>query len=127
MKLTEITSPDTLTGALGGEFSLICCGTSWSIPCRKQKTILQRLAEEDSRWDCIAVLDIEKCPDAVNRWTIQSIPTTIALRSGREAGRLVGVKSCRRLQAALDMIFPPALAERAWGCAETTTYSQSSV
>lgn len=127
MKFSEIASPDTLKRAIRKEYCLICCGTSWSIPCRKQYSILKRLAAEDSRWDCIAVLDIEKCPDAVTQWTIQSIPTTIAFSNGRETGRLVGLKSYPKLQAALNRILPTGRANRARGKAASINYSQRNV
>jgi thioredoxin 1 len=127
MKFSEITSPDKLKRAITKEYCLICCGTSWSIPCRKQYSILKRLAGEHSRWDCIAILDIERCPDAVTLWTIQSIPTTIVFSNGSEVGRLVGLKSYLKLHAALNRIFPPGFAGQFSGPAETMQCGQSKV
>ena len=127
MNFSEITSPDKLKRAITKEYCLICCGTSWSIPCRKQYSILKRLAGEHSRWDCIAILDIEKCPDTVILWTIQSIPTTIVFSNGSEVGRLVGLKSYLKLQAAFNRIFPPGFAVQFSNPAETMQCGQGKV
>lgn len=127
MKLHEITSPDALKRAISNECCLICCGTSWSMPCRKQYAILQRLAGEHIRPDCIVTLDIEKYPDAAALLTIQSIPTTIVFSNGREAGRFVGLKSHLKLHDALDRISAPCFTHRRRSATETVKHNQSNL
>ena len=127
MKLSKITSPATLKRAIAKECCLVCCGTSWSIPCRKQYSVLERLAKVQLRQDCIALLDIEKHPDTATILSIQSIPTTLVFSNGEEIGRLVGLRSSLKLRVALNRIVPPGFANQFKGETATVKYRQNNL
>jgi thioredoxin 1 len=127
MKLSKITSPETLNRAITKAYCFVCCGTSWSIPCRKQYSILERLAKAHDGRDCIVVLDIEKHPDTATILSIQSIPTTIVFSNGKETGRLVGLRSYPKLRIALSRVVPSASANQCKGQVATMKYREGNV
>lgn len=124
MKLYEITSVDKLKRAVSQEYCVVCCTTSWSVPGRSQCSILARVAKDYVGSGVIFKIDINKRPDAAAILTIQSIPTTIVFHNGREASRLVGLKSFETLSEILNTILPPPL-NRSNGETEARHHSQN--
>ena len=75
---------------------------AWCGPCRMIAPIIEQLAAELSGKCVVGKLDVDQNPQTAARFGVQSIPTLLILKSGREADRLVGAQSkeaiLRRLQ-----------------------------
>jgi thioredoxin len=75
---------------------------TWCPPCRKLAPVLNRLAPTYKGKVAFVKVDVDKVPAVARRYGVQSIPTLLILRDGKEVKRLVGYQSERRLRAALD-------------------------
>jgi thioredoxin 2 len=78
---------------------------AWCGPCRMIAPIVEELAAEMSGRVRVAKLNVDENPATAARFGVQSIPTLLVLRSGREVDRIVGVQPkgeiVRRLGRAL--------------------------
>ncbi len=79
--------------------------TAWCGPCRMIAPVVDQLAEELSGRLRVAKLNIDDNPMTAARFNVQSIPTLLLLRNGREVDRIVGAQPkaeiVRRLQLAI--------------------------
>jgi thioredoxin 2 len=78
---------------------------AWCAPCRMMAPALDELAVEMAGRVRVAKLDVDANPATAARFGVQSIPTLLVLKAGREIDRLVGVhpkvEIVRRLERAL--------------------------
>jgi thioredoxin len=78
---------------------------AWCGPCRMIAPVIETLAKEMSGRAVIGKLDVDANPRTAARFGVQSIPTLLILKGGREVDRLVGVQTkeaiIRRLEANL--------------------------
>lgn len=78
---------------------------AWCGPCRMIAPTIEALARELSGKVLVGKLDVDANPRTASRFGVQSIPTLLVLKDGREVDRLVGVQSreaiLRRLQSHL--------------------------
>lgn len=78
---------------------------AWCGPCRMIAPTIETLARELSGKVLVGKLDVDANPRTASRFGVQSIPTLLVLKGGREVDRLVGVQSreaiLRRLQSHL--------------------------
>lgn len=63
---------------------------AWCGPCRTVAPELEKIASERTGRVIVAKVDTEALPDVAARFRIQSIPTMILFRGGKEAARLSG-------------------------------------
>jgi thioredoxin 2 len=66
---------------------------AWCGPCRIIAPIIDQLARELSGRARVAKLNIDQNPSTTARFGVQSIPTLLVLKNGREVDRLIGVQS----------------------------------
>jgi thioredoxin 2 len=75
----------------------------WCGPCRFLTPIVEDLASELAGRVRVAKLNVDQNPVTAARFNIQSIPSLLVLKGGREAGRIVGLQPkseiLRQLQA----------------------------
>lgn len=71
----------------------------WCGPCRMMAPALDDLAATRAGEILVLKVDTDRAPDLVARFGIRSIPTLIAFRDGREAGRHIGLAQRRELEA----------------------------
>ncbi len=83
------------------ELSLIAFGTPWSSPCRVQQKILVKLMQRYGNIMVFGIVDVEQHPGIAGRCQIQTVPTLIVYRKGKELKRLVGLQSVETLDAIL--------------------------
>jgi thioredoxin 2 len=78
---------------------------AWCGPCRMVAPVVDELARELAGRVRVAKLDVDANPATAARFGVQSIPTLLVLKGGREIDRIVGVQPktelVRRLERAL--------------------------
>lgn len=76
----------------------------WCGPCRTIAPMIEEVAGEMAGRVRVAKLNVDENPNTAARYRVQSIPTLLLLKNGREAERMVGVRSkaevLRRLEQA---------------------------
>jgi thioredoxin 2 len=77
----------------------------WCGPCRTVGPVVEQIAGERAGRVLVGKLDVDDNPATAARFGVQSIPTLLILRGGREIDRIVGAvpkqEILRRLDAAL--------------------------
>ena len=63
----------------------------WCGPCRILEPVIEELATEMAGRVRFAKLNVDENPATASRFTVQSIPTLLVIRGGREIDRMVGV------------------------------------
>ena len=72
---------------------LIDFWAAWCGPCRMVAPVIQQLAREVSGKVRVGKLDVDANQMTAARFRVQSIPTLIILKGGKEVDRIVGVQS----------------------------------
>lgn len=75
----------------------------WCGPCRMVGPELVKVADKRADKVLVAKVDTETLPDVAGRFGIQSIPTMILFRQGREAERLTGAMPAAAIMARLQL------------------------
>jgi thioredoxin 1 len=78
---------------------LLCFSASWCHYCHQMEPVLQQLEAEG--YD-IRRIDLSKDRSSANSWGINALPTFVAVRAGKELGRVEGATSKGKLKALLD-------------------------
>lgn len=81
--------------------TLVDFGTPWSTPCRLQEPILRRLAAQFEGRVLVAAVNVDEFREICLNLVIESIPTLILFRNGKEIQRFVGLQSEFTLSDAL--------------------------
>lgn len=71
-------------------------------PCRALEPRLERIADEYAGRVIIYRVDIDRDMPVAERFGVDSIPTVVILRNGKEVGRLDGLITDDDLQVAFD-------------------------
>ena len=64
----------------------------WCGPCRMIGQVLEDLAKEMAGQVRVAKLNVDENPATAARFNVQSIPTLLVLKGGREIDRIIGVQ-----------------------------------
>jgi thioredoxin 2 len=64
----------------------------WCGPCRMVAPVIEELAAEMAGRVRVAKLNVDENPETAARFHVQSIPTLLVLKGGREMERIVGVQ-----------------------------------
>ena len=65
---------------------------AWCGPCRMIAPIIEQLASELDGRVLVGKLDVDANPQTASRFGVQSIPTLLVIKDGREVDRLVGLQ-----------------------------------
>lgn len=65
----------------------------WCPPCRMIAPVIEQLAKDLSGRVRVGKLDVDKNQQTAARFRVQSIPTLLVLKDGREVERIVGAAS----------------------------------
>ena len=64
----------------------------WCGPCRMVAPVIEELAAEMAGRVRVAKLNVDENPTTAARFRVQSIPTLLVLKAGREVDRIIGVQ-----------------------------------
>ncbi|MDR1233294.1 MAG: thioredoxin [Puniceicoccales bacterium] len=65
----------------------------WCGPCRALAPILVEVEEEAAAKVVIAKVNVDECQELAERFGVQSIPTIIFFKNGKEVNRITGMKT----------------------------------
>jgi len=83
---------------------LIDFNAPWCAPCRSQEPILEKLVQIFDGKATIASMNIDNNNETAGKLGIQSIPTLIMYKNGKEIQRFVGLQSETFLVEAMNKI-----------------------
>lgn len=78
---------------------LLCFTASWCRYCDQMKPVVKQLEAEG--YD-IRRIDISNDDKPARKWHVKGLPAFIAVRAGKELGRIEGLTTYARLKALLD-------------------------
>ena len=70
----------------------------WCGPCRMMAPLVEELAEELADQVVIGKLNVDDSEEIAAKYGVMNIPTLILFREGKEAERLLGVRSREELE-----------------------------
>jgi thioredoxin 1 len=104
LRAKEIKSGDQLDREIEHGTTLIDFGAPWCAPCRLQEPIIRRLVTKFEGKALIATMNIDENADVALKLGIQSVPTLIIFKNGKEIQRLIGLQSEAALSEALSKL-----------------------
>lgn len=104
MALPTINSLTEFDAAVQKGAALVDFEAPWCTPCRLQKPILEKIAGRFEERVKVSTINIDSHPDIAREWGIQSIPTLIFFKSGREIQRFVGLQPETTLAGILERL-----------------------
>lgn len=75
---------------------------TWCGPCRMVAPVIEKVAQSVEGRAAVAKVDVDEQPQLAARYNIQSIPTVILFKNGREAAKKVGAHSQATYEAMID-------------------------
>lgn len=100
----ELQNRSDFDGAVESGVVLVDFNAPWCEPCRAQEPILNGLEATFRGRALFAKVNIDKSREIALNLGIQSIPTIILFRGGKEVDRLVGLQSVDRLRKVLGRV-----------------------
>ena len=73
----------------------------WCSPCKMQSPILKEVAGEFGDKVRIIKIDVDQNPEISSRYSVQSVPTIILFKNGKQVWRQSGVVSKSQLKSVL--------------------------
>ena len=100
----EIKSEKEFEDMKMNELFLVDFSAPWCAPCRLQEPILGQLAAQFEGKALVGAVKIDESRDVASNTGIQSIPTLILYKNGKEVERFVGLQSKGTLSGALEKL-----------------------
>jgi thioredoxin 1 len=98
MGLQAVTDGDFEQEVLGASLPVVVdFWADWCNPCRMIAPIVEQLADEQKDEIKVTKLDVDSNPRTASTYGVQSIPTLILFRDGKEVKRFVGVMPKEKL------------------------------
>ncbi len=80
----------------------------WCGPCRKLAPTIEKLAQRYEGRAIVRKVNVDRLSPLADRYRVQSIPTVILFKDGKEVQRLTGVQSAGEYTKVLDKVLTPA-------------------
>lgn len=101
MSVQHLTSQNFDTVLADGKPVLVDFFATWCGPCKMLAPVLEQLSEEFGNTAAICKIDVDQEMTLAQRYGVQSVPTLVLFKDGKEAARLVGYHSKNDLAAML--------------------------
>lgn len=82
--------------------TLIDFNANWCAPCKAQEPIIKKLADTYQNRASIIEINIDEHRSLATKYMVQSIPTLIIFKDGKEIKRFVGLQSEATISKSLD-------------------------
>jgi len=102
MKQKQPLNQRQLKNVIRSGVALIDFNAPWCAPCRVQKPILDKLANQYHGIVSIMELNVDEHRESAMAFGITSIPTLIIYKDGKEIERFVGLQSQDTLSKAIE-------------------------
>jgi thioredoxin len=89
------------TSTSGAKASVVAFSAEWCPPCKVMAPIYEAAAARYTNLD-FSKVNQEDAPELFQRFGVQSIPTYLVLKDGKEVHRQVGAVPASRFQAMLE-------------------------
>ena len=100
MSAIAITSANFEEEVLKSELPVILdFWATWCGPCQMQGPQLETFAQANEGKVKAAKINVDDEPDLARQFGVQSIPTLVLVKDGKEADRVVGLQSAEQLAA----------------------------
>ncbi len=100
MPVNKITTKTFEQELLDNKVVLVDCSAEWCAPCKAQKPILEKFAEDNLDIG-VFVLDIEDSPEIAQQYKVSSIPAFLWFVNGKLVNKEVGLKKAQQLAESL--------------------------
>ena len=100
----ELSSVEDFENTIRKGVTLVDFNAPWCAPCHAQDPIIKELEETYSSKAVVAKVNIDENREIALNLGIQSIPTIIIFKQGREISRFVGLQSAETLDRALNNV-----------------------
>jgi len=108
--MTDITSSNFEQNIGSEKPVLVDFWAEWCGPCKMVSHMLNDLDTEINPMVDIAKLNVDSSPDLAEKFSVQSIPTLILFKNGKEVGRTVGASSKQGLKDFIENTLAPKAA-----------------
>ena len=95
---------ENLNQLISGGITIVDFIATWSRPCRAQTRIISIFERKTKGSATVKQLNIDENRDLAFRLGIQSIPTIIFFKDGKEANRLIGLQPLDALTDVLQSL-----------------------
>jgi len=102
MSIKQIDSRELFESTIQNGVCLVDFNAPWCAPCKAQESILKKIAEDFKGRAIIAETNVDVNIEITHRFHIQSIPTLILFKNGREINRFVGLQNEYLLSDAIE-------------------------
>jgi thioredoxin 1 len=76
----------------------------WCGPCRALSPIVEQVSKEVGTFASIVKVDVDKASELTDKFEIQTIPTMIYFKHGKEVKRTMGIASKADIIAAINSL-----------------------
>ncbi|MBS3731546.1 MAG: thioredoxin [Desulfobacterales bacterium] len=102
MPLKRLETVEAFDRATNEGVCLVDFNAPWCGPCKAQAPILEELADAFAHRAAVAEVDVSANREIAQRFGIQSIPTLVVFKEGREQARFVGLQPRDVLAGAIE-------------------------
>ena len=102
MTFKQLPDASTFKTVIAEGVSLVDFNAPWCGPCRAQAPILEQVAAAYAGKAVIAEMNVDDNQDTAARYFVQSVPTLIVFKDGKEMKRFIGFQAEHVIKAALD-------------------------
>ncbi|MFH2092313.1 MAG: thioredoxin domain-containing protein [Pseudomonadota bacterium] len=93
---------DQFIETIGKGVTLVDFNASWCAPCKAQEPVIKKLAGMYQNRAAIIEINIDNDGTLATKYGVQSIPTLIIFKDGKEIKRFVGLQSEATITTSLD-------------------------
>ncbi len=84
--------------AEGSELKILKFEADWCGACQKMKPVFSSVAGSESGVS-FRTVNVDRQSDLAERYGVEALPTVVALKDGREVGRLIGFQNAAKLRS----------------------------